>query len=135
MRLWFGKKIIKNWKKIIKKKFTNNNGNFKEIEYDASKTPKVRLVILPHLDHGLKDPIITQFDPLDLFWHLTKELSRRIRGDTKFVNHFEYLLPSLDTEELAQKRIAITKHFVKYVKGFYFQGNLNQLVVFVNDKL
>ena len=122
-------------KEIIKKRFMNNKDGFKEIACDESKTPKVRLVILPHLDHGLKEPIITQFAPLDLFWHLTKEFSRRIRGDTKFVNYFEYLLPSLDTEELAQKRIAMTKDFIKEIKGFYFQGDLSQLTKFVNDNL
>jgi hypothetical protein len=122
-------------KEIIKKRFMNNKDGFKEIACDESKTPKVRLVILPHLDHGLKEPIITQFAPLDLFWHLIKEFSRRIRGDTKFVNYFEYLLPSLDTEELAQKRIAMTKDFIKEIKGFYFQGDLSQLTKFVNDNL
>jgi len=130
-----GSRCIPLRKEIIKKRFMNNNGSFEEIKYDSSKTPKVRLVILPHLDNGLKEPIITKFSPLDLFWHLTKEFSRRIRGDTKFINYFEYLLPSLDTEELAQKRITITKDFVKDVEGFYFQGNPDQLVKFVNDKL
>jgi hypothetical protein len=122
-------------KEIIKKRFVNDPGSFKEIKCDEYKTPQVKLIILPHLDHGLKEPIINPFAPLDLFWHLTKEFSRRIRGDTKFVNYFEYLLPSLDTEELAQKRISITKDFVKGVEGFYFQGNTNQLVKFVKDRI
>ncbi len=122
-------------KEIIKKRFVNDSGSFKEIKCDEYKKPKVELVILPHLDHGLKEPIINQFAPLDLFWHLTKEFSRRIRGDTKFVNYFEYLLPSLDTEELAQKRISMTKDFVKEVEGFYFQGSTDQLVKFVKGRI
>ena len=72
-----GSRSIPLRKEIIKRKFMDNHGSFEEIKYDASKTPKVKMIILPHLDHGLKKPIITQFAPLDLFWHLTKELSRR----------------------------------------------------------
>ncbi len=55
-----------------------------------------------------------------------------MRRNTKFNNYYEYLLPSLDTEELAQKRIKLTRDFVKEVEGFYFQGNLEQLKEFIN---
>ncbi len=118
-------------KEIIKKRF-RGYGEFVKIPFTPSDKPPIKTIILPHLERSSGKPIIQKFDPLDLFWILTKEFCRRIRGNTKFINYYEYLLPSLDTEELSQKRIRLTKEFVKRVAGYYFQGSPNQLVEFIN---
>jgi len=120
------------WRKEILRKRFLENGEFSKLFYEGRTSPNIKAIILPHTDNGLKEPVIQQFDPLDLFWILTKEFCRRIRGNTKFINYYEYLLPSIDTEELAQKRIKLTREFAKKVPGYYFQGNFNQLNNFIN---
>ncbi len=128
-----GSRSIPLRKDVIKAKFRDEE-DFKGIDYDDAVTPQVEFLVLPHLDHGLSEPIADKFEPLDLFWLLTKEFSRRIRGDTKFINYFEYLLPSIETNELAQKRIALTKDFTRNIEGYYFQGSPEQLVRFVEER-
>ena len=127
-----GSKNIPLRKGIIKKKFKQDK-EYKKIE-ENHKRPSLKFIILPHIDHGLKEPITYQFESRDLFWGLTNEFSRKIRGTTKFINCFQYLLPSIDTDDLAQRRIELTKKLAREIPGYYFQGNLEQLVEFVLEK-
>ncbi len=96
--------------------------------------PVVEMMILPHYDNGLARPIINDLDPLDLFWGLCGAMSGRIRGTTRFIDNFSYQLPSLDTEALTQQRVRLVKKFTTNTKGYYFQGNSNQLTNFVKER-
>ncbi len=129
-----GSRSIPLRKNIWKKRFPTEQ-EYKEIDVQDGSKPAIELMILPHYDHGLSEPIITRLDELDFFWNLTGAISRRIRGATRFIDNFSYQLPSLDTEELAEKRIILTKEFCKDVKGYYFQGNSEQLVEFVKREM
>lgn len=131
--LYSGPKSLALRKKILREKtgFSNEFQSFKEC---SCKYPNLSLIILPHLDHGLEDPIKYKLKEKDAFWHLNKELTRRIRGDTKFVGNFCYPLQSIDNEILSLERVNSIKELVKTVPVYYFQGNLNQLNNFVTEK-
>jgi len=92
------------------------------------------MLILPHLDRGLGNPITYQLDSMDAFWHLNKELARRIRGDTKFYGDYKYALQSLDNEDLSNQRIKLVKMLTEIVPTYYFQGDLKQLTDFVKER-
>ncbi len=132
-RLYSGSKSIALRKKVIQQKIGSQK-EFQVINKNSYLQPYISMMILPHLDHGLKDPIDYQLNQMDAFWHLNKELIRRIRGDTKFIGNFKYPLQSLDNEELSLKRINAIKRLTKTIPIYYFQGNLNQLVKFVKEK-
>ncbi len=97
----------------------------------AEGTKKAGLVVYPHLDHGLKQPIFYKWKPLDFFWLLTRDLSQEIRGGIRLVNNFNYLLPSLDNEELTQSRVGRTRSFCDVVPSYYFQGSLDQVAEYI----
>lgn len=128
-----GSRSIPLRKEILKKKL--GGGDYKKINYRSSENPKLSLIISPHYDHGLKTPIINELEPLDLFWGINGDFSRRIRGGTKFIDNFSYQLPSIDSEDLTERRLYLTKKLANSVRGFYFQGDSNQLVKFVRENL
>jgi len=130
-----GSRSIPLRKNVWKERFPND-GEYRELDTkEQAVSPKVSLIISPHYDHGLDKPIITALDPLDLFWGLLAAISKRIRGVTRFIDDFTFQLPSIDTEELSEKRIELMRKFSRAVKGFYFQGNHHQLVTFVKSAL
>jgi hypothetical protein len=118
-------------KEILRKKFFHlESPEFVKMD-QKDRINNAALFIYPHLDSGLSEPIFYKFKPLDFFWLLTRELSGVIRGSVRMVNNFSYLLPSLDTEELAQERVARTKHFCEKVPCYYFQGSLEQVQEYI----
>lgn len=131
--LYGGSKSIALRKKILQEK-TNSTKEFKKINKNSCKSPSIKMFILPHLDHGLKVPISYKLNSKDSFWHLNKELTRRIRGDTKFFGNYEYALQSLDNEFLSNQRIKCVKKLTEIVPTYYFQGNLKQLTKFVKER-
>jgi hypothetical protein len=128
-----GSKSVSVRKKILKEKLKCED-EFKNFEYNKEIYPSLDKIILPHIDHGLDVPIIYEFDKIDLFWHLTNEFSRRIRGNTRLVNNFSFLLPSIETDSMAEERLILTKKLVNKVKGYYFQGDSSQIVEFLNKR-
>lgn len=120
-------------KKIIRSKFFRAEETLPEyasLDRNNDAT-KASLLIYPHLDHGLKDPIYHQWKPLDFFWILTRDLSHEIRGGIRLVDNFSFLLPSLDTPELTQKRTRLTKSFCDSVPCYYFQGSWDQVAEYI----
>ncbi|MEA3329885.1 MAG: hypothetical protein U9Q06_04025 [Nanoarchaeota archaeon] len=128
-----GSRSIALRKKIIQEK-VGSLKEFKEFSGTSCNHPNISMLILPHLDHGLENPITYQLDSRDAFWHLNKEIARRIRGDTKFYGDYKYALQSLDNEDLSNQRIKLVKSLTKTVPTHYFQGNLKQLTDFVKER-
>jgi hypothetical protein len=120
-------------KKILQEKIDSSK-EFKEFLGTSCDYPEISMLILPHLDYGLENPITYQLDPMDAFWHLNKEIARRIRGDTKFYGDYKYALQSLDNEDLSNQRIKLVKTLTETVPTYYFQGNLKQLTGFVKER-
>lgn len=116
-------------KKIIRQKFFKDSEELPEyvaLERDSAPT-KAALMVYPHLDHGLAEPIFYKFSSLDFFWILTRDLSHEIRGGARLVDNFSHLPPALDTPELTNKRVRLTKEFCKHVPCYYFQGSWDQI--------
>ncbi len=128
-----GSTLIPTRKKIIREKFFGAEQNLPEyVSLNRDNAPaKAALMIYPHLDHGLKEPIYYRWKPLDFFWILTREISHEIRGGIRLIDNFGFLLPSLDTPELTKKRVRLTKAFCESVPCYYFQGSWNQIVEYV----
>jgi len=127
-----GSRSIATRKKILKDELSNGSEFYLKDFDRASKN--AFLFIYPHLDHGLKNPIHNQFSSLDFHWLLSKEFGGVIRGIVKFTDNFKYPLPSLDTQELSEKRVKRTIKFTQDVPCYYFQGSLKQLAEFVKNK-
>jgi len=132
-QLYSGSKSIALRKKVLQKKLKSKR-EFLEFDESSCPQPNISMMILPHLDHGLEKPISYQLNQMDAFWHLNKELARRIRGDTKFIGNFQYSLQSIDNEELSLKRVEAIKNLTQITPIYYFQGSLNQLTDFVNER-
>jgi len=132
-KLYSGSKSVALRKKVLQKKLGSYK-EFKMFDENSCKKPSIEMFILPHLDHGLKIPISYQLGKIDSFWHLNKELTRRIRGGTKFIGNFQYPLQSIDNEELSLKRIDAIKNLTQVVPAYYFQGSLKQLNSFVKER-
>ena len=127
-----GSRSIATRKKILNDRLSNGN-EFYLKEFDRSEK-NAALFIYPHLDHGLTNPIYYQFGPLDFHWLLSREFGGVIRGVVKLTDNFRYPLPSLDTQELSEKRVNRTIEFSKKVPCYYFQGSLRQMSDFVRSK-
>lgn len=132
-----GSRKIATRKDILKEK----TGEKKEfLDYPrAEGEKKIKLMIYPHLDHGLKEPICYRFPNSDFNWLLLREFGTNIRGAIKYVDNYSYPLPSIDTIELAEKRTNEAREFTSNVPCYYFQGSLEQISAFVkgifkNDK-
>jgi hypothetical protein len=126
-----GSRSIATRKKILKEK-TNEKNEF--YNYNSAKDQKkLKLMIYPHLDHGLSEPIVYRFESNDFNWLLLREFGVNIRGAIKYIDNYSYSLPSLDTQKLANKRTLETKEFTLNVPCYYFQGSLSQITSFINN--
>jgi len=126
-----GSRTVATRKPILKEKTGESNEFYNCSPAEGSK--KLELMIYPHLDHGLKKPIVYQFSPKDFHWLLSREFGVNIRGAIKYIDDYSYPLPSIDTQELAEKRTLETKKFTFEVPCYYFQGSLSQVSSFVEE--
>jgi len=131
--LYGGSKSIALRKEVLQQK-VGSQKEFQRINKSSYLRPHISMMVLPHLDHGLKDSICYKLNQIDAFWQLNKELTRRIRGDTKFIGNFKYPLQSIDNEELSLKRVNAIKRLTKTIPIYYFQGDLDQLSKFVKKE-
>lgn len=67
--------------------------------------------------------ILDEWESKKFFWHLYEESSRKIRGTTRVFFDNTYPAMSLDTEELALKRISLIKELTKSIPAIYYKGN------------
>ena len=118
-------------KKILKERMGSEN-EFYNLN-SPCRDKNAYLFIYPHLDHGLEKPISYQLSELDFYWLLLRELSQEIRGTTRLVKDFSYMLPPLDTDELANKRTKNARQFTAEIPCFYFQGSKTQTAQFVRS--
>lgn len=126
-----GSRTVATRKPVLKDR-TGEQGEF--CIFSPAKGPKnIDLMIYPHLDHGLKKPIVYQFSPKDFYWLLLREFGVNIKGAIKYIDDYSYPLPSIDTQELAEKRTLETKKFTAEVPCYYFQGSLSQVSSFVEE--
>lgn len=126
-----GSRTISTRKQFLKEKVGEPTEFHKHPVSEGVKNSK--LFIYPHIDHGLEKPIVYQFAPKDFNWLLSREFGCNIRGAIKYMDDYTYPLPSIDTQELAERRISETIDFTKEVPCFYFQGSLTQIASFVED--
>lgn len=131
LRVVGGSRTIATRKQVLKTRM-GNAAEFHKHPVNRG-TKRTSLFIYPHLDHGLAEPIFYQFTPKDFHWLLSREFGCNIRGAIKFIDDYSYPLPSIDTQELAEKRASETMAFTKKVPCFYFQGSLAQTVLFVEE--
>ena len=126
-----GSRTIAIRKTILKKK-TGESREFYNCA-PAEGIKNLKLMIYPHLDHGLKKPIAYQFSSKDFHWLLSREFGVNIRGAITYIDDYSYPLLSIDTQELAEKRTLETRRFTSEVPCYYFQGSLSQISSFVED--
>jgi len=127
-----GSRTIAVRKAILREKTKNPSGEFCEHSC-AQGDKRIALFVYPHIDHGLENPIFYQFEPKDFHWLLSREFGCNIRGAVKFMDDYTHPLPSIDTQELAEKRARETIAFTQSVPCYYFQGSLAQTSSFVGD--
>ena len=69
------------------------------------------------------------------FWHLQEELSRKIRGISRYVNNMSLLAPSLDTEQLSAQRIAYAREISRTIPFFHIRGSPEDIIRTIEDLL
>ena len=126
-----GSRTIANRKPVLQKK-TRESGEF-HVRSPAQGHKRLELMVYPHLDHGLQQPILYQFAQKDFRWLLLREFGVNIRGAIKYIDDYTFPLPSIDTQDLAEKRALETARFTERVPCYYFQGSLSQVSSFVED--
>lgn len=114
-------------------KSVNPDLNNKKIE-DLSKlisiedaSCRLSLVIQPLIVTGAKLDV-EEWPEIKTEWHLYEEMSRKIRGISRRISNFSYPLDSIDTFEIAQKRINTAKHISKQAKGYCIRGDLKSVM-------
>lgn len=66
--------------------------------------------------------ILDFWEQKKFLWHLYEESSRKIRGTSRIFFNNTYPAPSLDTENIALKRLNLLKSFVNDIPSIYFKG-------------
>ena len=67
-------------------------------------------------------------------WHIYEETSRKIRGTSRIVFDNTYPVISLDTLELAKKRLELLKEFTSKVKAIYYKGNIDNILEIIKKQ-
>ncbi len=135
LTLFSGSRSIPLRKEVLIKRFGDVR-DFKKLDLiDLERPPALDLLISPHYDHGTVGPIVNILKPLDILWNISGAISRRIRGVTRFIDNFTYQLPSLDTEELTDRRLKLITKLSERVRAIYFQGDSDQLIRYLEENL
>lgn len=131
-----GCKSIHTHKDIIKQRVgAETDSDFYNNEHKDNGLRKSKLLIYPHIDHGLEEPIFYKFKSLDLFWLFSKEINGISKAVNKYFNNFKENVPSLDYHSLAQKRTDDAWKFAEKTPCYYFQGSKEQIAGFVKEYL
>lgn len=69
--------------------------------------------------------IFDEWDEKKFLWHLYEESSRKIRGTSRVFFNGKYPAPSLDTKNLATRRLKLIKKFTNEIKAIYFKGDFD----------
>lgn len=128
---------------VLKKQYVSNNywknkyGDIKyyEVPFLADDIPyEIGLFIEPIICEQ-KEYILDKWTPEKFLWHLYEESSRKIRGTSRIVFDNTYPVMSLDTEELALKRLNLLKKVTNNVKAIYYKGSTNEIMQIIEDEL
>jgi len=79
--------------------------------------------------------IVYQKDLAETEWLLYPEFTSRIRGVNKRMFNFSYPLDSLDTKELARKRMEDLNNFLEEVPFYFVRGRKEEISEFIKDQL
>lgn len=94
---------------------------------------KISLLIQPIICES-NNYIIDKWSKDKFLWHLYEESSRKIRGTSRLFFNKTYPAISLDTFELATKRLELMKKFTSNITCVYYKGNINGILKEI-DKL
>jgi hypothetical protein len=101
----------------------------------SSQKYNVKGIVYPSIDTGQEKLIIEQKDLVGTEWLLYPEFTSRIRGVNKRMFGFSYPLDSLDTKDLARKRISELKSFVSDVPFYFLRGRKEDISEFIKSQL
>lgn len=104
----------------------------KEISITKADNKQLSLIIVPIVVPGMKSPIIRQYEPSQLKWILYEEFSKDIRLVNGMVFNMTTPLMSLDTPEIAQKRLDEVSEVSKNIPAYLIQGSLPQISEEIN---
>lgn len=111
-----------------------SNNSYKEIKTSKKINYKIGLLVHPIICDS-NEFIIDVWNKEKFLWHLYEESCRKIRGTSRMFFNNTYPAPPLDTLELSKKRLELVKSFVNNIKGIYYKGNVNNIMLRINDYL
>ncbi len=118
------------------KAFPKLNGKTElRLEKLGDKRPIIKGIVYPSIDSGQTEIIVDQKDLVGTEWLLYPEFTSRIRGVNKRMFNFSYPLDSLDTKDLARKRMRDLCRFVKKVPFYFVRGKKEAISEFIKDQL
>src|SRR6056297_1089354 len=106
-----------------------------ELENWKSEEYKIKCIVYPSIDSGLKKLIFERKDIISAEWLLYPEFTSRIRGDNKRLFNLKYPLDSLDTKDLALKRINLLNKFLTKITFYFVRGSVLQISDFIKNQL
>lgn len=95
----------------------------------------IKSIIYPSIDSGLDKPFIEKKDIVGTEWLLYPEFTSRIKGVNKRLFNFSYPLDSIDTKELAIKRMSDLKDFVNKTPFYFIRGKKEDISKFIKSQL
>lgn len=136
---------LKNNKAVgrIKNQYISNNywkskyGDLKYYENEnlfKKETCDISLFIQPVICNQ-KETIWDEWNDEKFLWHFYEESCRKIRGTSRTFFERTYSAMSLDTFELAQKRLKLIHDFTKINKAIYYKGNAENAIESIRSYL
>ncbi len=103
-------------------KIVTNSDSFDDFNLPETKeTFEIIGFVHPHIDNGLNK--FEKWNSDKFFWHLKEELARKIRGGSKAIHFFSYPLGSLDTFDIASKRLLFAKNLSEKIPCYEMRGD------------
>ncbi|RJR29211.1 hypothetical protein C4564_02630 [Candidatus Microgenomates bacterium] len=99
----------------------------KEISIPKTNNKQLSLIIIPLVTGDLEKPVIRKYSQPQLKWLLYEELSKDIRLINGMIFNMSIPLMSLDTQEIAQRRLDQATTLSETVSCYFIQGSLAQI--------
>lgn len=83
----------------------------------------IQCLIYAHVEEASRGAIVERWTPEKFNWHLYEELARKIRGVSRRLFNNTISVPSLDTQQLADRRSQLVARYVQKTHCYFIKGN------------
>jgi len=117
---------------INRSKQTNDSDGYEKVGKSRNSEKRIRSLVYGLIEQTNNSRKI-EWSPDKFEWHLYEELSRKIRASSRRVLNGSRSVPSLDTQDLADKRIKEVRNFIGKIKCYQLMGSPDQVISFLTS--